>query len=560
MLARVPGDVRAFQFATHSGYQRLEAGPLRMLFDVGGAPPAAFSERAHASALAFELSSENERLIVNIGAARELEPAGRMAARATNGHSTLVIADALSAELDEQRRGKGPARLTGPKLDDVRRSSDESGITVQGRHDGYRAQFGLFAPALPVHRSRRAQPARHRRTDPSDAHERHRAEEADPVRGALPSPSRRARADWWSTRWRCSKRRAVSAGVCAPTPPEITIEPLDLLGRTHGAAGYAPDRTLRRSRSDGAWAGAPEPHSLGAGAVELAKGRYAMKALYSAFSALLIAVLLACGSNESNGATMASVPSGAETIAFQSGTLELHGLLYKPEGAGPFPAVLYNHGSAPGLVNNQAFDAIAPVFVERGWAFFAPYRRGQGLSEDAGPYILDEIAAARGRNGSAGADETMTRLLATDHLNDQLAALDWLRAQPYIRSDAIAVMGNSFGGIQTLLGAARADYCAAVDAAGGAEAWDEAPALRELLTQAARSARTPVFFMQAENDFNLAPSRVLFAERQANGLAGELHIYPAFGTSHRDGHSFPFRGVEVWRQDVVAFMDRHCLQ
>jgi uncharacterized heparinase superfamily protein len=143
-LARAGGDVRAFQFANHSAFQRLEAGPLRALFDVGGAPPLAYSERAHAGALAFELSSDGERLIVNVGAARELEPAGRLAARATNAHSTLIIDDALSATFEEPRRGKGAARLIGPMLDDVRRSSDDSGITVQGRHDGYRAAFGLL--------------------------------------------------------------------------------------------------------------------------------------------------------------------------------------------------------------------------------------------------------------------------------------------------------------------------------------------------------------------------------------------------------------------------------
>lgn len=143
-LARVGGEVRSFQFAQHTGYQRLECGELRALMDVGGAPPLAYSERAHASALAFELSSGSERLIVNVGAARELEPAARVAARATNGHSTLIISDALSAVLEEPRRGKGPARLSGPNLDDVRRSSDDSGITIQGRHDGYRDKFGLF--------------------------------------------------------------------------------------------------------------------------------------------------------------------------------------------------------------------------------------------------------------------------------------------------------------------------------------------------------------------------------------------------------------------------------
>lgn len=144
VLARVGGEPRNFQFATHTGYQRLEAGPLRVVFDVGPAPPLAYSERAHASALSFELSSENERIIVNVGATRELEPAARMAARVTNAHSTLVLADSLSAALEEPRRGRGPSRISGPTLDDVRRSSDESGITVQGRHDGYRDKFGLL--------------------------------------------------------------------------------------------------------------------------------------------------------------------------------------------------------------------------------------------------------------------------------------------------------------------------------------------------------------------------------------------------------------------------------
>jgi uncharacterized heparinase superfamily protein len=144
VLERAPGDVRAFQFAQHTAYQRIEAGGSRVLFDVGGAPPLAYSERAHASALAFELSSESERIIVNVGATKELEPAGRLAARTSNGHSTLTLDDALSATFDSPRRGNGPARLVGPDIDDMRRSADESGVTLQGRHDGYRERYGLL--------------------------------------------------------------------------------------------------------------------------------------------------------------------------------------------------------------------------------------------------------------------------------------------------------------------------------------------------------------------------------------------------------------------------------
>src|SRR5580658_9957225 len=87
-------------------------------------------------------------------------------------------------------------------------------------------------------------------------------------------------------------------------------------------------------------------------------------------------------------------PRPAEVVSFRSGELTLQGMLYKPEGKGPFPAVVYNHGSAAGMASKEAFEALGPVFAGHGWVFFGPFRRGQGLSASAGPYIGDEIDAA----------------------------------------------------------------------------------------------------------------------------------------------------------------------
>jgi carboxymethylenebutenolidase len=247
-----------------------------------------------------------------------------------------------------------------------------------------------------------------------------------------------------------------------------------------------------------------------------------------------------------------------DIVTFDSGTLRLHGLLYRPAGRGPFPAVLYNHGSAPGLTNNAAFASLGPVFVAHGWVFFAPYRRGQGLSQDAGTYVMDEINAARARGGIGAAAKTMVRLLSTAQLEDQMAALSWLRRQPFVRPTQIAAMGNSFGGIETVLGAARADYCAAIDASGGAESWALAPDLRALMTHAVQGSRAPLFFLQAENDYDLSASRVLYAAARAAGKAAEIHLYPRFGETAAAGHSFAWRGVAIWRDDVFGFLDRHC--
>jgi carboxymethylenebutenolidase len=248
----------------------------------------------------------------------------------------------------------------------------------------------------------------------------------------------------------------------------------------------------------------------------------------------------------------------ADVVAFPSGKLTLYGVLYKPEGTGPFPAVVYNHGSAPGMLSKQAFEALGPVFASRGWVFFGPYRRGQGLSESAGPYIGDQIADAEKKGGISAGAATMVRLLETDHLHDELAALAWLRKQRFVLPDRIAVAGNSFGGIETVLGAEQESYCAAIDSAGGAQSWAQAPELQALMTRAVRKSNAPIFFFQAANDYDLAPSKTLSAAMKDAGKTYEVKIYQAYGNSPQDGHTFGYFGSSVWADDVFRFLNQHC--
>lgn len=257
-----------------------------------------------------------------------------------------------------------------------------------------------------------------------------------------------------------------------------------------------------------------------------------------------------------------SLPSSpspeVDVVTFPSGELTLHGALYRPDGPGPFPAVVYNHGSAPGMLSKEAFDALGPVFAKNGWVFFGPYRRGQGLSASAGKYIGDEISAAIKTGGLSSGAATMIRLLETDHLNDQLAALAWLRKQKFVKADRIAVAGTSFGGIEAVLGAERASYCAAIDSAGGAQSWAQAHELQSLMTRSVRNSRAPIFFFQAENDYDLSPSRVLSDAMKSAGKEFEVKIYPPFGKSVQDGHAFGYFGSAVWADDVFRFLNKHC--
>ena len=210
------------------------------------------------------------------------------------------------------------------------------------------------------------------------------------------------------------------------------------------------------------------------------------------------------------------------------------------------------------MLSKEAFDALGPVFASNGWVFFGPYRRGQGLSASAGKYIGDEITAATKTGGVAGGAATMVHLLETDHLNDQLAASGWLRTQKFVKPDRIAVAGNSFGGIEAVLGAERGSYCAAIDSAGGAQSWAQAPELQSLMIRSVRHSRAPIFFFQAENDYDLSPSRVLSDAMREAGKEFELKIYPSFGKSVQDGHTFGYFGSSVWADDVFRFLNKHC--
>ena len=79
-----------------------------------------------------------------------------------------------------------------------------------------------------------------------------------------------------------------------------------------------------------------------------------------------------------------------ETATFQSGTITLHGLLYKPEGTGQFPAVLYNHGSAAGMLSNEAFEAIRCASLNTAVATreLEENRPGAGVACQAGRSML----------------------------------------------------------------------------------------------------------------------------------------------------------------------------
>jgi dienelactone hydrolase len=158
--------------------------------------------------------------------------------------------------------------------------------------------------------------------------------------------------------------------------------------------------------------------------------------------------------------------------------------------------------------------------------------------------------------GEAAWSKLLVALMEGDHLSDQLAGLDYLKALPYIDQNMIAIAGCSFGGIQTVLAAERdLGLRAAVDFAGAAQTWSRSPDLRERLLAAVRQAAVPIYFIQAQNDYSLTASLALSKEMQRIGKPYEIKIYPPFGARAQDGHAFCVQGGEVWGPGVFSFLE-----
>ena len=244
-----------------------------------------------------------------------------------------------------------------------------------------------------------------------------------------------------------------------------------------------------------------------------------------------------------------------DTVVIRSGPLMLHGLVWKPGGAGPFPAVLYNHGS--GSQSDLARPGkLGPVFARHGFAVLYLFRRGAGLSADQGTDSETLMNRAMSERGQAGRNEVQLQLLDAE-LADVRAGLAALRARSDIDTTRIAMVGYSFGGQLTLLAAEQERVRAVVVFGTAAGSWKGSSRLRDQLLATVRHLSAPVFFIHAANDYSTAPGRALDRQMAQAGRTHRLKIYPAVGSTAREGHDFIHQRVRSWERDVFAFLSAY---
>jgi dienelactone hydrolase len=263
--------------------------------------------------------------------------------------------------------------------------------------------------------------------------------------------------------------------------------------------------------------------------------------------------------------SMGQISDGPETVVVHNGSVTLHAMLWRPQGRGPFPGILLNHGSGRSREQLERLgpyernaETLGPVFSRHGYVFLYLFRHGVGTSSDQGANAFDLMNKESAEHGPEARNTLQLRLLETRDMDDALSGLKFLRALPYVDARNIALVGASFGGSLTVLLAEREPSLRAVVVFSGAGySFDRSPPLRARLLAAIDRIAAPVFFIHAENDYSLSSGKVLDARREQIGKPHRLKIYPPIGKTVDDGHDFLHLGVKIWEPDVFAFLDEN---
>ena len=209
---------------------------------------------------------------------------------------------------------------------------------------------------------------------------------------------------------------------------------------------------------------------------------------------------------------------GKDTV-YSRGEYTLSGKLCKPEGAGPFPVVVFNHGGLGDIIGG-APDETCAALAKAGYVGFSPIRR-------------------------------TTRPLR-GHLDDVTSAIDFIKVQPFVQGNRIAVMGFSRGAMLTYQTAAiRRDLKAVVIMAVAVN--------RLVNLDDAGSVSAPVLLLVAENDTGSRRThgmntvegiKELTEALKKAGKDAKLIVYPPYGS---DGHLLFFDVGDYW-PDVIAVL------
>ncbi|MDB6025524.1 MAG: dienelactone hydrolase [Verrucomicrobiales bacterium] len=254
-------------------------------------------------------------------------------------------------------------------------------------------------------------------------------------------------------------------------------------------------------------------------------------------------LLFAVGLTQLMGGALAKAEDQRSGIAYvRSGSETLPGYFYKPEGKGPFPAiVMVPSASKPANDMKPPYQEMAKAFTSRGYVVMVPAWHW--------PIEFVHENAAKNRRMTLPEFQGIARYIA--------AAVTWSKGQSFVDEERVSVMGHATGGILIMLLAEQEIGVRSYVAFSPAAAiWSDRQDLQKAFVNSVRESKVPIFLIQAQNDFCLGPSEVLGAELAHKGDLSFSKVYPPFGTTREQGNTFAVAGSSVWGDDVFKFLQR----
>lgn len=237
--------------------------------------------------------------------------------------------------------------------------------------------------------------------------------------------------------------------------------------------------------------------------------------------------------------------------------LTLQAVVYQPLTPGPWPTLVFNHGSTGNGDRPEWFTQtwtapeIASHMVARGWQVVMPQRRGRGTSDG----LYDEgFEADRSRYACTPA---LSLPGMESALSDLDAVMAWLASRPDVDTKRVVIGGVSRGGILSAVyaGTRPASVAGVINFVGGwvgERCWNSNTINGGSFVRAARYAQ-PMLWIYGDRDpfYSLRHSRANHQAFQTAGGQGELlELDPVPGQNGHTLHPYP----QLWQDALDRYL------
>lgn len=242
-----------------------------------------------------------------------------------------------------------------------------------------------------------------------------------------------------------------------------------------------------------------------------------------------------------------------ESITFSSGREQFPGYVYKPEGSGPFPVVVWFHGHADGFAKNNPteYNELAKLYTREGFVLFIPDRHVRSISNAEYSPELQKLITTDPEAAKAGENAEAWSI----NQRDVTAAVEWIKQQSYIDPARLTLSGWSTGAALALFYAEEHhDLRSMVLFSPGVQQWKNSKPFQSKLITAMQKCNLPVFLVGAKDDSVQESNQVLGSELKKRSNC-KVEEYFHLGADGKQKTSLAINGSDTWGYDVVRFVE-----